>query len=289
MLIDAHNHPDYHGYTAEKIVRDMDEQGIDQTWLLSLDMPQLEYDVRLTQGALPPGAAGGIPLDSVLRAGGTAPDRFVLGYAPHPKRPDAIERINSAVKLYDIRLAGEYKSRVVFDDPDSLRLLSRFGELGLPVTIHLEYGIADGGPTSPWRDWWYGGTIGALDRALTACPETILVAHGPGWWSHISGDDLYDKQEYPTGPVKPGGANPALLEKHANLYADLSATSGHTALTRDPAFGRQYLIDYADKLLYARDIYDTKLMDHLETLDLPANVSDKIMFGNAQRLVGEQG
>ena len=289
MLIDAHNHPDYHGYTAEKIIRDMDEQGIDQTWLLTWDIPQTEYDARLNQGALPPGAASGIPLDSVLGTGGTAPGRFVLGYAPHPKRPDAIERINSAVELYGIRLAGEYKSRVMFDDPDSLRLLRRFGELGLPVTIHLEYGTEYGGSTFPWRDWWYGGTIGALDRALTACPETTLVAHGPGWWSHISGDDLYDKQMYPDGPVVSGGANPALLEKHPNLFADLSATSGYTALTRDPDFGRRYLIDYADKLLFARDIYDTKLMDHLKTLDLPADVSGKIMFGNAQKLVGDRG
>jgi predicted TIM-barrel fold metal-dependent hydrolase len=287
MLIDAHNHPDYHGYTTEKIIRDMDEQGIDQTWLLTWDIPQSEYDARRNQQTLPPGAASGIPLDSVLGTGLAAPDRFVLGYAPHPKRPDAIERIDSAVDLYDIRLAGEYKSRVVFDDPDSLRLLRRFGELGLPATIHLEYGT-DGWSTFPWRDWWYGGTIGALDRALTACPETTLVAHGPGWWSHISADDLYDKQMYPDALVKPGGANPALLEKHPNLYADLSATSGYNALTRDTAFGRRYLIDHADKLLFGRDIYDTKLMDHLKTLDLPADVSDKIMFGNSQRLVGDR-
>ena len=121
---------------------------------------------------------------------------------------------------------------------------------------------------------------------LAACPETIIVAHGPGWWSHISNDDLFDKHMYPNAPVKSGGANPALLEKNPNLYADLSATSGYTALTRDPEFGRQYLIDHSDKLLFARDIYDNKLMDHLKTLDLPSDASDKIMYGNAEKLVG---
>ena len=287
MIIDAHNHPNYHGFTAEKIVQDMDANGIDKLWLLSWEIPNTEYDVRMNQRGMPPGETSGIPLRSVLEVGGYAPDRFIMGYAPHPKRPDAIERINAAVDLYDIRLAGEYKSRTLFDDPDSLRLLQRFGELQLPVTIHLEYGTDYGGSTYPWRDWWYGGTIGALDRALTACPDTILVAHGPGWWSHISGDDLYDKEMYPKAPPKPGGANPALLEKHANLYADLSATSALNALTRDEEFGRQYIVDHADKLVFARDIYDTALMDHLKTLELPADVSDKIMFQNAEMLVGD--
>ena len=30
MLIDAHNHPGLPGFTAEKIVRNMDENGIDK-------------------------------------------------------------------------------------------------------------------------------------------------------------------------------------------------------------------------------------------------------------------
>ena len=218
MIIDAHNHPDYHGFTTDKILKDMDEQKIDKTWLLTWDVPQSEYDVILNQPTMPPSSVSGIPLDRILDAGKSAPDRFVLGYAPHPKRPDAIERITSAVELYGIKLAGEYKSRVVFDDPDSLRLLKTFGELNLPVTIHLEYGTDYGGTNYPWRDWWYGGTIEALDRTLTSCPDTIIIAHGPGWWSHISGDDLYDKDMYPNAPVKAGGLNPKMLAKHPKLY-----------------------------------------------------------------------
>ena len=287
MIIDAHNHPDYHGFTTDKILKDMDEQKIDKTWLLTWDVPQSEYDVILNQPTMPPSSVSGIPLDRILDAGKSAPDRFVLGYAPHPKRPDAIERITSAVELYGIKLAGEYKSRVVFDDPDSLRLLKTFGELNLPVTIHLEYGTDYGGTNYPWRDWWYGGTIEALDRTLTSCPDTIIIAHGRGWWSHISGDDLYDKDMYPNAPVKAGGLNPKMLAKHPNLYADLSATSGLNAISRDHEFGKQYIIENSDKLLFARDIYDTLLMDHLNTLDLPSEVSDKIMYKNALKLVGE--
>ena len=296
MMIDAHNHPEFHGYTSEKIIKDMDENNIDVTWLLSWDIPQSEYDVFLNQTGMPPYAQNGIPLESVLNVAKFAEDRFVLGYAPHPKRPDAIERIKSAVDLYGIKLAGEYKSRVVFDDPDSIRLLRTFGELNLPTTIHLEYGTDTSDPTKlkvnranyPWSKHWYGGTIGSLERTLNLCQNTIIIAHGPGWWSHISGDDLYDKQNYPKSKVTPGGINPEMLQMYPNLYADMSGNSGLNALTRDKEHSKKYIVQNADKLLFARDIYGptgTKLKEHIDSLSLPKNVLDKIMFGNAIKLL----
>jgi predicted TIM-barrel fold metal-dependent hydrolase len=293
MLIDAHNHPNFHGYGARRILENMDAQGIDRMWLLTWDSPRSEYDVFLNQAAFPPTAESGIPLEDVLSVASIAPERFVLGYAPHPKRPDAVERIKAAVELYGVRLAGEYKNRVLFDDHDSIRLLRAFGELRLPVTIHLEYPIAYtatlGGANYPWRHWWYGGTIEALERAVVACPETIIICHGPGWWAHISRDDLFDKEMYPKGPVLPGGKNPAMLARYPNLYADLSAGSGFNALTRSPDVGRQYLIDHADKLLFGRDGFESRLMDHLRTLALPESAMEKITHRNALRLVGEPG
>ena len=289
MLIDARNHPNFHGYTAKKILRNMDEQGIDQMWLLSWEIPQDEYDVSLNQLGMPPTAASGIPLEHVLQVAEHAPERFVLGYAPHPKRPDAIQRIKSAKSLYGIRLAGEYKSRTVFDDPDALNLLRTFGELGLPVTIHLEYGTEYGGANYPKRDWWYGGTIGALERAVVACPDTPFIGHGPGWWSHISDDDLFDREMYPKAAPSPGGKNPIMLERYPNMYADLSATSGFNALTRDEESGRQYLIDYTDKLLFARDEFDSRLMEHLKKLELPRDVFDKVAYQNAEKLLARGG
>lgn len=287
MLIDAHGHPNYHGYGAERIVQNMDEQGIDKMWLLSWEIPVSEYDAIQNQPTMSATAGSGIDLADVLEVSRYAPDRFILGYAPHPKRPDAIARIKSAVELYPIRLAGEYKSRTLFDDPDALRLLQTFGELGLPVTIHLEYGTPPLGANYPWPDWWYGGTIGALERAVVECPDTIFIGHGPGWWSHISGDDLFDKIMYPDAPIAPGGKNPEMLVQYPNMYADLSATSGLNALKRNEEFGRQFMVDHADKLLWARDNFDHDLADHLSTLELPPDVYEKIAHRNAEKLLGE--
>jgi len=287
MLVDAHNHPNLHGFGADRIIQDMDEQGIDQAWLMTWDSPQSEYDVPASQAVLPPTAESGIPLTEVLEVARQAPEHFVLGYAPHPKRPDAVQRIKSAVELHGVRVAGEYKSRVVFDDPDAIRLLRAFGELGLPVTIDLEYSTQHGGANFPWSDWWYGGTIEALERAVVACPDTVFIGHGAGWWAHVSGDDLYDKTMYPTGPVVPGGETPRMLETYPNMYADLSATSGLIAITRDREYGRRFIIDQADKLLFGRDSYDSRLLDHLGTLELPTEVWDKVSYRNALRLLGE--
>ena len=152
MLIDAHNHPNWHGFNAEKILRNMDEQGIDQMWLFSWEVPEDEYAPSY-HAVLPP-AGTGIPLEDVIAVGREAPERFVLGYMPHPKRPDAIDRLKAAVEIHGIRLASELKVRLPFDDPDALRLYRFCGEQKLPITIHLDYPIDHGRGSYPRPNWW---------------------------------------------------------------------------------------------------------------------------------------
>ena len=43
MIIDAHNHPDWHGHNLDRFLQNMDEHGIDRTWLLSWESPVDEY------------------------------------------------------------------------------------------------------------------------------------------------------------------------------------------------------------------------------------------------------
>ena len=76
-----------------------------------------------------------------------------------------------------------------------------------------------------------------------------------------------------------------MLEKYPNLYADLSAGSGFNALTRSVEFGRQYILEHAEKLLFGRDGFDTRLIDHLRSLSLPHDVMAKITHENALRLL----
>ena len=283
MLIDAHNHPNWHGFNAAKILQNMDEQGIDQMWLFSWEVPLDEYAPSY-HAVLPP-TGKGIPLEDVLAVGREAPDRFVLGYMPHPKRPDAIDRLKAAVEIHGVRVASELKVRLPFDDPDALRLYDACGQMRLPITIHLDYPIDHGRGDYPRPNWWYGGSLDAFERAIVACPQTVFIGHAPGFWAHISGDDLYDKASYPDGPVLPGGRLSEVMRKYPNLYADLSAGSGLRALKRDRDFGRNFLIEFQDKLLFGRDYFDTLLMDFLLELSLPPEVFAKITYKNAERLL----
>jgi predicted TIM-barrel fold metal-dependent hydrolase len=132
---------------------------------------------------------------------------------------------------------------------------------------------------------WYGGTIDNLARAAEACPQTTFVGHAPGFWREISGDAASDPAVYPKGPVAPGGRLYELFEKHANLWADLSAGSGLGALKRDPDHAVSFLCRFADRLLFGRDTYGGDLHEFLQTLDLPQDVQEKIYFRNALRLV----
>ena len=75
------------------------------------------------------------------------------------------------------------------------------------------------------------------------------------------------------------------MRQYPNLYADLSAGSGLKALQRDRDFGRAFLCEFQDKLLFGRDYFDTRLMDYLLELELPKKVFDKIAYQNAQRLL----
>lgn len=284
MLIDAHNHPNWHGHDADRLLANMEEHGIDQMWLFSWEVPATDYSPSY-HAVLPPGGVG-IPLQDVLNVGRAAPDRFVLGYMPDVKRPDAIDRIKAAVEIHGIRVASELKQRVLFDDPDALDIYHFCGDQKLPITIHLDYPIPTGN-RYPRPNWWYGGSLDSFERAVAACPETIFIGHAPGFWGHISGDDRCMAESYPKGPVKPGGRVLHLLDTYPNLYADLSAGSGLTAISRDPEFGKQFLIRYQDRLLFARDYVDGRLMEFLKSLNLEQEVFDKIACRNAQRLLGD--
>lgn len=83
----------------------------------------------------------------------------------------------------------------------------------------------------------------------------------------------------------PGGLLPQLLAKYDNLWADISAGSGLTAITRDPDFGRQFLLDFSHKVMYGTDYHDRRLLDALEGYELPQDVMARILDGNSRGLM----
>lgn len=290
-IIDAHNHPDWHGHDLDAFLANMDQNQIDLTWLLSWECPTHEHSkgyAHSTPAATLGSVTGPIPFSRCVSYKERAPDRFILGYAPDPRLPQAAEQLTAAHNIYGAKVCGEVKVRMMYDDRDALRLFRRAGKLNMPVVLHLQDEIGD--RDGNWQEWW-GGDIDTMERMLQACPETNFLGHAPGFWIHISADDLYKTASYPPMPSKilPGGKMPALLRKYPNLYCDWSAGSGCRALARDPVFAKEFLDEFQDRVLYARDYFDSQHRDFLETLNLAPEILAKIYHQNAEKLVPTDG
>ena len=143
--------------------------------------------------------------------------------------------------IHRVRVFGEFKLRMRYDDPDAIRLFHYCGELGLPVTLHLDATFPRFGVPSS-RQWWYGGGIETIEAPLRLCPQTQFLGHAPGFWREISADVDQEPSVYPAGePVVGRGRLFEYLDKYPNLNCDLTAGSGYTALTRDLSVTRKFL------------------------------------------------
>jgi predicted TIM-barrel fold metal-dependent hydrolase len=174
---------------------------------------------------------------------------------------------------------GEHKPGVKIDDPRNMTIYAACGELKLPVLFHLDEQRNMDAPGLP-----------GLEKALKENPATQFIGHGPGWWASISGDlKQADLARYPDGPVAPGGAIDALMDKYPNIHGDLSAGSGARAISRDPTFGREFLVRRADRLMFGTDFLapaqEVPQLTLFRQLQLPSDVQAKIFRDNARRLL----
>ena len=265
------------------MIENMNAAGIQRAWLLSWEIPEREMDPYYYSEINPTGV--GMPFRDVIEVAERYPDRFIPGTTVDPRDPHAHERLKAAVDTYRVRVFGELKLRMRYDDPDAIRLFHYCGELGLPVIFHLQ-------PTFPRlgvpnaRQWWYGGGLENMETPLRLCPQTQFLGHARGFWREISADADQEPLAYPAGkPIVGRGRILEYLDQYPNLNCDLSGGSGHTALSRDLKFTRKFLIDYQDRVFFGRDEFSTRLYDLLVSLNLPAVVLAKILGGNAMRLV----
>ena len=80
-----------------------------------------------------------------------------------------------------------------------------------------------------------------------------------------------------------------MLSTYPNLYGDLSARSGFTAITRDPSFGLDFLERQQDKLLFGTDVLypdqELPIVEFLRNAPISEAARQKIAGGNAKRLL----
>jgi len=291
-IIDAHQHVFWHGRDDASLVADLDANGIEKALLLTWYIHPIEGHAGY-EGVLNPVHTDwtglnhpGLPLEDIVQANRHYPDRFILGYAPHPLEPDAASRLEAAIKMYDIRAMGELKCRLLLDDPRCIELFRLCAQYNLPVILHIDVPYLPNEQTGKMEYFpqWYGGTIENLERAIQTCPETIFIAHGPGFWREISSDADTSPGIYPDGPIVPPGRVEILMENYRNLYLDLSAFSALNALKRDIEYSKYLIGKYHERILFGRDYFGDDLHRFLQSLDLPEEISENIYHRNAERL-----
>ncbi|MHC5035386.1 MAG: amidohydrolase family protein, partial [Planctomycetota bacterium] len=78
-----------------------------------------------------------------------------------------------------------------------------------------------------------------------------------------------------------------------NLYADISACSGHNALTRDPGFTEQFVERHWQKLVFGTDYFiqgqEVPQVDWLRSYPMPEQWRLAIGGDTARRLLGLDG
>jgi len=291
-IIDDHNHPNWYGYTHEKLVANMDEHGIEKTWLLSWEISpeELAANPYYYECMDPRGVAA--PLNIVIEGLHRFPDRFIGGWAPDPRDRYVRAKLKAAVKIHGIKVCGELKCRMRYDNPDAIAMFRFCGQLGIPVLFHLEcVKFILEKQCSDIYQWceWYGGDMSVVENMCRLCPDTQFIGHGPGFWAEISGDvDQIDNQ-WASGPVQPGGRLIAALRKYKNLHCDLSAGSGANSLSRDVAHAKRFVEEFQDRILFGRDYFDRAQLDALEKLELSLPVQEKVFYRNAEALIAHAG
>ncbi len=282
-VIDGHGHVKWYGYDAARLVENMDRHGIDVMWLLTWEAPPHEID-QSAYAVFWPGQQG-MPLADVVEAARRYPDRFIPFYAPDPREPGALRKLQGAVRCWGIRGFGELKCRVMLDDPQALEIFYYCGEANLPVIFHMDVPLPRHTLGSGDPGYWYCCDWENLARALERCPRTTFIGHAPGFWREISGSADSDDGAYPKNDITPGGRLWQYLDRYPNLYCDLSASSALNAIGRNPEVGKRFLIRYQDRCLFGRDYFDDALYQFIMRCNLPAEALDNILRGNALRLV----
>ncbi|MCD6335221.1 MAG: amidohydrolase family protein [Candidatus Latescibacteria bacterium] len=286
MIIDAHQHVFWHGHDDEAVVRNMDEHGIDISWLLTWEGWADEInEAGYAESMDPRGGRAWLPLRGVIEACRRYPDRFIPGYCPNPRDPHAPKRLEAAVRIFGVRTCGEWKFRIPFDDPRCIALFWKAGELNLPVTFHLDVPFLPASTSRTLEPYWYGGTIENLERALQQCPDTIFLGHAPGFWRELADDADTNPDMYPDGAVSSEGRLWGLFDAYPNLWADLSAGSARLALSRDPDIGRRFIEKYHERLLFGRDCFDGDMMALLKEMDFSEHIFRRVTETNATNLL----
>ncbi len=303
------------GYDAGAIIRSMDRQGIDQSWLLTWQennppVPELHMD---------------LPPEPIFEALESYPDRFVPFFAPDPGGDNPEEQFNTYVAS-GLLGCGELKVSRMWEDPVIEPYLEMVQKHKMALIFHMENpSLHFLQEKEGYLQWLlerlmnnkfngvsrfyisqFAASTGllkqkirrnqvqfpgilfdfeALEQKVIQFPGIRFVGHGPDFWNNIS---AYRQSKYihQKGPIKEFGIIDRLLETYDNFYCDISGTSGYNALNRDRDQSGVFLQKHADKVLFGTDNTRFPLLELLQSLKLDNKQMEMILFRNAEKVLG---
>ncbi len=296
MIIDIHQHitcsrlpqlAEVRGcgpFSARHLLEDMDKWGIDRSVVLPLANPE-NADVF--------GVAGN---HEVITQCARHTDRLIPFCNIDPRAvfntPKAdLGMFIRAYKDLGCRGVGELCANLPVTSPLYRNVFDHAGREQMPVLFHLSgkrggtYGMVDK-PGLP-----------GLEQALMDFPKTLFIGHAPAFWNEIDGNlKPYARDGYVTGPVETDGELWRLMTTYPNLYADISAGSGHNALTRDPPTGVRFIQQFHKKLFFGTDLFFVKseppphlilMQEALRKKDITRSMFNNVMHHNFERVFGK--
>ncbi|OGV62639.1 MAG: hypothetical protein A3K19_08630 [Lentisphaerae bacterium RIFOXYB12_FULL_65_16] len=270
--------------TPEQLIAMYDEVGITKAVLLPCVNPECLHMVQSNE--------------EILDVAARYPDRFIPFCNLDPRlmfnTPKAdFSPLLEHYKAKGCKGIGEVCANLWFDDPRVTNLFDHAQKCSMPVTFHVAV-----------RDGNIYGLIDELglprfEKQVQAHPELVFLCHSQSFWAHMSADVTAETWGgYPKGPVVKGGRVPELMRRYPTVCGDLSAGSGHNAVSRDPAFGYEFLDEFQDQLLFGTDVCSPAnradvLVWLKNVLDaglaekrISQAVYDKVTHGNAERILG---
>lgn len=206
---------------------------------------------------------------------------FANEITDHPDAPRTIERQLRAGAIG----IGEQKFRVNCDSPELWKVAEVAREFDVPMLLHFQHAT-------------YNRSIERFHRTLEKFPAVKFIGHAQAWWAHID-KNAVAMNNYPMGPVTPGGLTDRYLTDYPNCYAEVSAGSGNGAIVRDEEHYRGFILRHQDKLMFGSDCsegtgrapacFAARTLEAIRRLSPSKDVERKILCGNARRLLKLKG
>ncbi len=278
-IIDIHQHTNYAQRTNAQLIAHQRAMGITRSILLPAgsSVSRSSTNNGKYNGLGGVGAGGN---ETVLAVARQYPKEFSFGVNEVTDLPDAEIEINKYLDLGAI-IIGEQKFTVECDSPESQKLYALAGERKVPVLLHFQHGT-------------YNLGFERFYKMLEKFPKTVFIGHAQTWWANIDKNHTDQKVLYPRGKVTAGGLTDKYLADYPNMFADMSAGSGLSSLTRDEDHARGFLERHQDKVLYGSDCNDpvgmgaacqgAQTIAAVRKLSVNKTVERKILYENAKKL-----